>query len=55
MNNTISDKLLNIIKEGESYTTEFKEAKTELPKSLLETIYGMINRNRWTYLFRNYR
>lgn len=41
----ISDNLLNIIKLGESYTTEFKEATNNLPKSLFETICGMLNRN----------
>lgn len=41
----ISEILLNIIKEGESYTTELKEATTNLPKSLFESICGMLNRN----------
>ena len=41
----ISESLLNIIKEGESYTTELKEATTNLPKSLFESICGMLNRN----------
>ena len=27
----ISESLLNIIKNGETYTTEFKEATTDLP------------------------
>lgn len=41
----ISESLLNIIQSGETYTTEFKEATTNLPKSLFETICGMLNRN----------
>lgn len=41
----ISENLLNIIKNGECYTTEFKEATVSLPKSLFETICGMLNRN----------
>ena len=41
----ISESLLNIIKNGETYTTEFKEATTDLPKSLSESICGMLNRN----------
>ena len=41
----ISESLLNIIKEGESYTTELKEATTNLPKSLFESICGRLNRN----------
>ena len=41
----ISESLLNIIKDGETYTTELKEASTNLPKSLFESICGMLNRN----------
>ena len=41
----LSDSLLKIIKDGETYTTEFKEASTNLPKSLFESICGMLNRN----------
>ena len=41
----ISESLLTIIKNGETYTTEFKEAITDLPKSLFESICGMLNRN----------
>ena len=32
----LPENLYNIIKGGESYTTEFKEASKELPKSLQE-------------------
>lgn len=41
----INDELINIINEGEGVTTEFKEAKNKLPKSLFETICAFLNRN----------
>lgn len=41
----ISEELLEIIKLGESVTTEFKEAYNKLPKSLFETVCAFLNRN----------
>ena len=41
----IPENLLKIIDMGETYTTEFKEASIDLPKSLFESICGMLNRN----------
>ena len=41
----IPENLLKIIDMGETYTTEFKEASMDLPKSLFESICGMLNRN----------
>jgi len=41
----ISNKLLSIIKNGENVTTEFKEASSDLPKSLFETVCSFLNRN----------
>ena len=41
----IPENLLKIIDIGETYTTEFKEASMGLPKSLFESICGMLNRN----------
>ena len=34
----------NIINQGEKINTEFKEAKTNLPKNLFETICAFLNR-----------
>ena len=41
----ISNELLQIIEDGESVTTEFKEARTDLPKNLFETVCAFLNRN----------
>ncbi len=41
----ITQELLEIINKKEKATTEFKESKNELPKSLFETICAMLNRN----------
>lgn len=41
----ITNYLLQIIRYGESVTTEFKEARTELPKNLFETVCAFLNRN----------
>lgn len=41
----ISNQLLQIINEGECVTTEFKESKNNLPKSLFETVCAFLNRN----------
>lgn len=41
----ISEELLERIKQGESVTTEFKEAYNKLPKSLFETVCAFLNRN----------
>ncbi len=46
----ISNDLLNIIKNKETVTTEFKRAKDNLPSSLFETVCAFLNRNRWTYI-----
>lgn len=45
MINKMNNELINIIKEGESVTTEFKRATNKLPKSLFETICAFLNRN----------
>lgn len=37
--------LLNVINKKENSTTEFKEAKKALPKSLFETVCAFLNRN----------
>lgn len=37
--------LLNVINKKENSTTEFKEAKRALPKSLFETVCAFLNRN----------
>lgn len=41
----INEELLNIVKMGESITTEFKEAYNKLPKNLFETVCAFLNRN----------
>ena len=41
----IKNELINIINEGESVTTEFKEATGKLPKSLFQTVCSFLNRN----------
>lgn len=46
----ISNDLLNIIKNKETVTTEFKRAKDNLPSSLFETVCAFLNRNRWAYI-----
>lgn len=38
-------RLLNVINKKENSTTEFKEAKRALPKSLFETVCAFLNRN----------
>lgn len=49
MYNKISDELLNIIKNKESITVEFKKAKDSLPSNLFESVCAFLNRNRWAY------
>ncbi len=34
----LPDELLALIRHGENYQIEYKEAKTELPKSLFDTV-----------------
>lgn len=41
----LPNNLLNIIKNGESSTVEFKKATNKLPNNLFETICAMLNRN----------
>ena len=41
----IPENLLNIIKNGECSTVEFKTAKKKLPENLFETVCSMLNRN----------
>lgn len=41
----IPNQLLELIKNGEGVTVEFKEAKTELPKNLFDTVCAFLNRN----------
>lgn len=43
--NQISENLLNIIKNGECSTVEFKTAKKKLPENLFETVCSMLNSN----------
>ena len=45
MSEKLPNNLLELIKIGETYTIEFKEASKELPKSLFESICGLSNRN----------
>ena len=45
MADKIPNELLEIIEDGEGVTTEFKEAKTGLPKNLFETVCAFLNRN----------
>jgi len=40
----MKDTLLNIIKNGEGISTEFKETNNKLPKSLFETVCAFLNR-----------
>ena len=40
----ISNDLLALIRHGENYQIEYKEAKTELPKSLFDTVCSFSNR-----------
>ena len=46
----ISKDLLNVIKNKETVTTEFKKAKDNLPSNLFETVCAFLNRNRRTYI-----
>ena len=45
MINQIPVNLLNLIKNGECSTVEFKTAKKKLPENLFETVCSMLNRN----------
>ena len=45
MINQIPENLLNLIRNGESSTVEFKTANKKLPENLFETICSMLNRN----------
>lgn len=45
MEELLPNNLFKIIKNGESITVEFKEAKKKLPESLFESICSMLNRN----------
>jgi len=40
----LPDELLALIRHGENYQIEYKEAKTELPKSLFDTVSSFSNR-----------
>ena len=47
MSNGISslpETLLSLIRHGENYQIEYKEARTELPKSLFDTVCSFSNR-----------
>lgn len=41
---TLPDELLELIRHGENYQLEYKEAKTELPKSLFDSVCSFSNR-----------
>ena len=45
MSKQLSKELLEIIRNGENYTVEFKTAEKSLPKELFETICAFLNRN----------
>ena len=40
----LTDDLLDLIRHGENYEIEYKEARTELPKSLFDTVCSFSNR-----------
>ena len=40
----ITDELLSLIRHGEDYQIEYKEAKTKIPKSLFDTVSSFSNR-----------
>lgn len=40
-----ADKIINIIKQGEGLTVEFKECKAALNRDVFETICAFLNRN----------
>ena len=40
----LPDDLLWLIRHGEDYQIEYKEAKTDLPKSLFDTVCSFSNR-----------
>ena len=40
----ITDELLSLIRHGEDYQIEYKEARTDLPKSLFDTVSSFSNR-----------
>ena len=40
----LPDELLSVIRHGEDYQIEYKEAKSELPKSLFDTVSSFSNR-----------
>ena len=40
----IPQELLNLIRHGENYQIEYKESRTELPKSLFDTVSSFSNR-----------
>ena len=47
MSNMIQDlpkELLDLIRHGENYQIEYKEAKTDLPKSLFDSVCSFSNR-----------
>ena len=45
MNDILNNNLVNIINQGECITTEFKQAKNNIPNNLFESICAMLNRN----------
>ncbi|RCR67024.1 RNA-binding domain-containing protein [Larkinella punicea] len=44
------DRIAQFLRQGEGLTVEFKEARTDLPKSLFETICAFLNREGGTIL-----
>ena len=47
---TETDRITQLLRQGEGLTIEFKEARFELPKSLFETICAFLNRDGGTVL-----
>ncbi len=47
---TEADRIRQILRQGEGLTVEFKEAQTDLPKTLFETICAFLNREGGTIL-----
>lgn len=45
MSEKLPKHLMELIKNGENATVEFKESKNEMPKNLFETVCAFLNRN----------
>lgn len=41
----ITDELLSLVRQGENYQVEYKEARRELPKNLFDTVCSFSNRD----------